>query len=213
MADNFAEVQAYVDALVRYFVLRPPVDPGPLRALYDAKRYTALVGHMRDSLSLDIRLRVGYVFSGGPQNAPLWVDVPISIPRYGTEAFRRTTVDMYIRKEFIEGAPFGAVIEGIAHELSHIVLEGLDHPLKRYERAVDLTAMVLGYRHFTPGMEYGSRIVFSDLYSDPRKFFKGVWDELRGSRSQLGYLTREEGEYALKLMERMDAKNKRSASR
>jgi len=34
----------------------------------------------------------------------------------------------------------------IAHELSHIVLSEIGHPLADSEEAVDLTAMLLGYR-------------------------------------------------------------------
>jgi hypothetical protein len=34
----------------------------------------------------------------------------------------------------------------IAHELSHVVLDSIRHPLFREEKAVDLTAMLLGFR-------------------------------------------------------------------
>jgi hypothetical protein len=49
-------------------------------------------------------------------------------------------------KTFLQQSKFEEVVSAIAHELSHIVLNGIGHPLREHEPAVDLTAMLLGYR-------------------------------------------------------------------
>src|SRR5262249_9385209 len=46
---------------------------------------------------------------------------------------------------FLEQSTYGQAAITIAHELSHIVLESIQHPLKKEEKAVDLTAMLLGF--------------------------------------------------------------------
>lgn len=213
MATDSAGIRRDTELLVRSIGLRPPVDPGPLRDLYDAKKYTDLIGHMRNSLSLDIGLRIAYVTHSGPYNAPAWIIIPRQIPMYGTEAFKRTTLTIFFRKSFIRCEPFECVIGVIAHELSHIVLSGLNHPLKWDERAVDLTAMVLGYRYFIPRMEYTSRLSFSDLLVNPKRFFSRAFHTLRGieTRTRFGYLKSREAKYALWLIEKIDAKNEKPA--
>jgi hypothetical protein len=66
--------------------------------------------------------------------------------RSGGEAFRQLRIDILLRKSFLEQSPFDEVSMGIAHELSHLVLDSIKHPLRRCEKAVDLTAMMLGFR-------------------------------------------------------------------
>jgi hypothetical protein len=54
---------------------------------------------------------------------------------------------MFFRKSFLAASAYDQVAIMIAHELSHVVLDSIRHPLKRVEKAVDLTAMLLGFRH------------------------------------------------------------------
>ena len=68
-------------------------------------------------------------------NAPIWQrSFPAVEDRYFPE------------KILSEQSPFDEVSMGIAHELSHLVLDYIKHPLRRCEKAVDLTAMMLGFR-------------------------------------------------------------------
>jgi hypothetical protein len=67
------------------------------------------------------------------------------MPSYGTKAFKELTIKMFFRKSFIEQAYDEAAV-AIAHELSHVVLESIRHPMRRCEKVVDLTAMLLGFR-------------------------------------------------------------------
>jgi hypothetical protein len=58
-----------------------------------------------------------------------------------------------VRRDLLETKPFGWVVAGFAHELSHVVLFSIGHPLQHEEKAVDLTAMILGYPTFVEGAE------------------------------------------------------------
>ena len=70
------------------------------------------------------------------------------MPLMGTPEFERSLATIFLSKAFLAKASFEQVVMAIAHEMSHIVLSGLQHPLQSEETAVDLTAMLLGFRDF-----------------------------------------------------------------
>jgi len=132
------------------------------------------------------------------------------MPLYGTRAFQDQTLTMYIRKSFIEKAPFGAFVTAASHELSHVVLKAVNSPLYSREEAVDLTAMLLGYRHFfLRDSQYES---IKELPAEPQSWWEDVIGYLT-SRARipeadiavtshfLGYLSHEERKYANWIME------------
>lgn len=143
------EIRNWVQSLLRSFE-RPcrPVDPEPLMALHSQRRYVDMVGTIRNLLNLSIRIRVGLVNSGGPADAPAWIRSQAPLPPYGTQAFSQAITTVYIRREFLAVAPFCNVVMAMSHELSHVVLDSIRHPLRQQEEAVDLTAMLLGFREF-----------------------------------------------------------------
>jgi hypothetical protein len=53
-----------------------------------------------------------------------------------------------LRKSFLRETSFEPVVLAIAHELSHIILDAIRHELRKQEEAVDLSAMLLGFRDF-----------------------------------------------------------------
>lgn len=163
--------------------------------------------YIKGYLLLDMRLRIGFVNSGGPANAPAWIIMPDPMPIYGTRDFREQTVVMYIRKQFLLEAPSGTVVRVMAHELSHVLLNAVRHPLRRQEEAVDLTAMLLGFRNvFIRHSVY--RIFYElQLSSHPRKWYERLFNTKKACnvdivRCEVGYLSREEREYAAGIMER-----------
>lgn len=117
-----------------------------MKSLHRAKDYNGLVQLIKKSMNIDVQLVVGWVNSGGPRTAPAWVMIPENMPYYGTPAFQRLKLTIYIRKSFIEESTYDQAAIVIAHELSHIVLNSIGHPLRKLEKAVDLTAMLLGFR-------------------------------------------------------------------
>lgn len=160
---------------------------------------------VRESLRLDMQLRIAYVNSGGPKSAPAWVHAPVPMPMYGTQEFRNTKVTVYIRKAFIEEAPFSALVCAMSHELSHVVLNSMGHSLRTQEEAVDLTAMILGYRDFFLDKVVIRRITILD--TPPRSWFDKLTNEypipdvkIGYEKRNLGYLSEEERIFAASLM-------------
>lgn len=119
-----------------------PISEKQLFEYYVSKDYHAMVAVVQKALCLDMTAYLGLVKSGGPPEAPAWVVLPENTPMIGSSAFRALRITMYIRKSFLETASFEAVVTAISHELSHMVLEGINHPLKKQEEAVDLTCDV-----------------------------------------------------------------------
>ena len=175
-------IQSYLGQLRDAFGnTRQPVAKDQLRTLYAAQDYTGMVRIVRDSMRLDLRIRVGLVNEGGPSGAPAWVSRPKPMPRYGSTEFTQTLVTVFLRKSFLQGRNFEQVVMAIAHELSHIVLDGIGHALRECEEAVDLTAMLLGYR---------------DVYVDGSEYLEIRSSSEKRTFQSLGYLTPEEVRYA-----------------
>jgi hypothetical protein len=68
------------------------------------------------------------------------------MPAYGTNAFKELRLDLYLRRSFLLQSSYDEIAIAIAHELSHVALDSIHHPLRGCEKAVDLTAMLLGFR-------------------------------------------------------------------
>ncbi len=166
---------------------RPLIDPEPLKLLHNEKKFPEMVTHVRKTLGLDLRLSVGLVNSGGPENTPAWVNIPRPMPIYGTRAFRELRLTTYFRKDFLNNAPFGTVVMSMSHELSHIVLDSLNHDLRGEEKVVDLTAMLLGYR----------KLFLHHTEVKTTRVCGGVREE---GIVHYGYLSLEEIRYAVTLM-------------
>lgn len=175
-----ALIKSYVDQLRASFGrVRLPIEEEKLRSLYDEREYGGMVYHIRSVLRLDVPIRLGLVNKGGPQDVPAWIEVPMHVFPFGIGLFRQQTVTMYIRKTFLAESGFEQVVLAIAHELCHIVLYGAGHVLAKQEEAVDLTAMLLGFRDF---------------------YVTGCRSSNRGVISIVGYLTPEEVSYAAEYM-------------
>lgn len=160
--------------------VRAPVPEDELRRLYKSQDYTGMVRLVRDSMWLDLRVRVGLVNTGGPEGAPAWYVGPEPMPRYDSVEFKNTLVTICLRRSFLAEHSFERIVMAIAHECSHIILNAKHHSLRKQEEVVDLTAMLLGYRDFyVAGSEY------LELHR---------WD--RVTVHTVGYLTPEEVRYA-----------------
>ena len=183
-----ALVESYIDRLRASFgKLRPLVVDESLRPFYDAKDYAGMVYRIQTTLHLDLTIRLGLVNSGGPRGAPAWVERPTIMPMFGTAAFRQKIVTVYLRKTFLAEMPFDTVVIAIAHELCHVVLDAINHPLRREEEAVDLTAMLLGFRDF---FVTGCRVMREQSLFGYQEY----------ETSSLGYLSQEEVSHAAQYM-------------
>jgi len=138
----------------------------------------------------------GAVKDGPHKNAPAWVQLPFDMPEFGSTAFKKMKIKMYFRKSFFEQAYDEAAV-AVAHEFSHVVLKSTRHPLRKCERAVDLTAMLLGFR----------RLFESACYKERQ------WGN-RIEIKELGYLSRQKVEHASQSLaqEEQQSKNQSPAT-
>jgi hypothetical protein len=167
----------------------PPVSAGTLQSLHQAKNYKGMVQQIKKFMNIEgVKIRVEWVPDGAAndesrKDAPAWINLPDKMPSYGTKAFKEMTLRMCIRRPFLRQSTYDQAAITIAHELSHLVLDSIAHPLCREEKAVDLTAMLLGFRL---------------LYKS------GCYKEWRSGnnifRHTVGYLSREEVDFVNDLL-------------
>jgi len=206
------QIEAWTQALVKsYGKPRKPINTSVFYSEFIRREYTKLVVSITRDMKLDMKMKIGYVRSGGPTNAPAWVMIPAYIPMLGTNAFRQWTVEMFIRKSFLEGAPFHAVMSTLSHECAHILLSSTRHPLARVEEVVDLTAMFLGYRDiFVQGVEYFHMPSLETISGAVKSItLENVLDTSAAYRAiemctpeerKLGYMSTEEYRFAQKIL-------------
>lgn len=156
-----------------------------------------MVKVVRDGMGLQLRVRVGLVNQGGLSDAPAWVTRPNPMPRYGSAEFKQALVTVFLRKSFLRESKFEKIVMAIAHELSHVVLDSVGHTLRKCEEAVDLTAMLLGYRDFyVAGSEYREILPDSLWERFQRSLQRRFLGAERRTFQFLGYLTPGEVYYA-----------------
>ncbi len=146
-------VRDYLDELQASFGgAAAPIDSRVLKTLYDRKEYASMLGWIKNSMRLDLRVGLRIV-DGAEPSPPMWIEMPQPMPTYGSDEFRRARVIVNARRDVLEGRSFACVVAGFSHELSHVVLSATGHRLRRDEKAVDLTAMLLGYQSFIADAE------------------------------------------------------------
>jgi hypothetical protein len=153
-----------------------------LKALHSAGDYGGMVQLIRRTMNVQVNLKLVWT-SSGSEDVPAWIEMPKDMPFYGSKEFHELTVTMTIRKQFMASSTYDRAAIAVAHEFSHVVLNSLRHPLRNCEKAVDLTAMVLGF----------SALYASGGYTETR-----IGNTIR--QSQLGYLTSDELRAARRLL-------------
>jgi hypothetical protein len=186
--------------------IRPLVQEEVLRTLHRKKDFIGIIRHIKKEMLLGMRLKIALVNHGGEPGAPAWVEMPHLMPLYGTKEFEDVLIRMYIRKSFLHDYPFETVVAVVAHELSHVVLKAIRHRLYQVEVAVDLTAMILGYRDFfRRGCEYSvsSKTDFQLPFLGGSLSFRGTpaYGEQIITTHRVGYLAREEVVFAADFMD------------
>jgi hypothetical protein len=177
-------VRTFLHEIRRTLPYVPPIPVAALKSLHETQDYKGMVRLVKRAMNIEhVTFQVVWVppssaNKGAHKDSPAWVQLPVDMPFYGTKAFRELTIKMYFRQEFVEKAYDEATVI-IAHELSHVVLESIRHPLRGCEKVVDLTAMLLGF----------SRLFGSACYKEQR-----VGNIIKVDK--LGYLSRAEVQLA-----------------
>ena len=139
-------IRSYIDDLRRYLTYVPPLSVEAIRALHSQRDLGGIVKLIRNTMNVNVHLVLHWT-DEVRGDAAAWVSRPKDMPYYGTPEFKTIKVDMFIRKSFAETEPYDRFAIAVAHEFSHIVLDSIHHPLCHEEKAVDLTAMILGFSH------------------------------------------------------------------
>ena len=174
------DVRKYLQELRKTLPYVPPIFTEDLKYLHETQDHKGMVRLIKRAMNIaDVTVEVFWVPPGAANNgehrdSPAWIELPSEMPTYGTKSFKELTIKMFFRKEFFEQAYDQAAVT-VAHEFSHVVLESTRSPLQNCERAVDLTAMLLGF----------SRLYEAACYKEQR-FGNTI------KIKQIGYLCREE---------------------
>jgi hypothetical protein len=191
--------------------VRQAVPRRHLEQLHQAGKYSELIASIKRSMGIELRIILGKVKSGGPERAVAWVNLE-DMPPYGTLAFRRHTVNLFIRKDYLLGTTLDQLVRIVSHELAHIVLDATGNPFKRDERAVEVTAMLLGFaEYFEAESTHIVQIVDAETVGEPDSVLGkiGHWitknSSSRATRvtkreSRLGYLSDDEIREAVRLI-------------
>ena len=188
-------VERYLRELRQTIPFVPPVPVQALKALHTARNYGRLVQLIRRTMNVQVNLKLVWT-SSGTEDVPAWVETPKNMPFYGSKEFRELTITMTIRKPFMASSTYDRAAIVVAHEFSHVVLNSIRHPLRNCEKAVDLTAMLLG---------------FSALYESGAHTAQRIGNTIRSS--QLGYLTADELRTAHRLLTEIAPQPKTSTRR
>ncbi|MBR0838687.1 hypothetical protein JQ607_00590 [Bradyrhizobium liaoningense] len=185
-AEEHRQIRQYLDELLRSIGGSiSEVDPSTLKKLYRQQDFAGMLGFIKVAMRLNLRVGLRLVESASGSR-PLSIEVPRPTPAIGSAEFERLRVVVNASKSFLYSSPFDWVVAGFAHELAHVVLFSLAHPLQEEEKAVDLTAMILGFdRYFV-------RAKVSTSRTTRRKWLSYTETETRW----LGYLSIEEREFA-----------------
>jgi hypothetical protein len=192
------DVKAYIDQLRQALPYVPPVPIEKIKALHRKRDFGAVVRLIRSTMNVNVRLTLHWIDGptpNGHEQAPAWIKMPEKMPYYGTPAFKELKLDVSILKSFAANSTYQEFAIVVAHELSHVVLDSIEHPLRREEKAVDLTAMLLG---------------FSYLYLTGAHSFKHVGNNTFRT-SRLGYLSTYELKAASRILIPLPMRAKRVA--
>ena len=140
------DVKAYIDQLRQALPYVSPIPVQQIKAMHRKRDLGRIVKLVRNTMNVNVRLTLHWT-DQVRGDAPAWVLLPEKMPYYGTPEFAKIGVHMFIRKSFAEARPYNEFAMAIVHEFLHVVLDSIHHPLRREEKTVDLTAMILGFSY------------------------------------------------------------------
>lgn len=178
-------VMAYIDQLRRSLPYVPPFLNRKLKALHRNREFGDIVRLVRSMMNVDARITLHWTNNpSSSRQAKAWIRLPNDMPTYGTQAFKDLKLDMFILRPFAHQSRCHEFIAVVAHEFSHVVLESIGHPLRTEEKAVDLTAMLLGF-------SYSYRLAAHAVRTYPGNVVE---------TSRIGYLTEDELNAACRIL-------------
>lgn len=183
---NHAVIRSHITLLIDILGKpRPPIHPGELVLLCVQKRYPEMFEAIKKDLGLTSELLVTFVEGSTIDNKGMRITIPQKMWKtmYG-KTYGESAIEVRVANEFLLQPSPGLIAFAMAHELCHLLLAIKEPRLFKRELAVDISAMLLGYR--------GSAFEFVNYHlMEPDGSVRFVPN---------GYLTPKERKYALKLL-------------
>lgn len=140
------DIHNYIDRLVKSYGIQEPVKHQALKILFDNHLYAECVLEIMRKMGLNNRVKlISYSYFKYPGNngTVAFVTIPSNAPPFYSSSFNNLKIQVSIRDDLKK--KYETFVYVIAHELSHIVLRGMKHPLKDSEIATDLFVMIRGF--------------------------------------------------------------------
>jgi hypothetical protein len=145
---SVVEIEDYLHQLREKLPYVPPVPVQAIKRLHRRRDFGSVVRLIRETMNVGVHLTLHWTSGPAPgQKAQAWINIPLDMPYYGTPDFKALKMDMFILKSFRDRSTWDEFAIVVAHELSHVVLDSIAHSLRDEEKAVDLTAMLLGFSY------------------------------------------------------------------
>ncbi len=144
-----ALIDSYLPTLISVLgPVRPSFDDPSLDEQFAKRDLFKMAGIIKRVLHIETRVFLDITDGDGAHGAPAWITRPDPMPLWGTEELRQARVIIHMNRAFIAKACFEMIVAAFAHEFSLVVLDATKSSLRNQEEAVDLTAMLLGFRDF-----------------------------------------------------------------
>ncbi|TAK95322.1 hypothetical protein EPO05_04505 [Patescibacteria group bacterium] len=127
-----------------------PEAEAAMRRDFETGNYVQCIKRIRANFNMRVPLKAEYVgdgklpLPGRPVGSPAVVYLPAYMPLFGTEQFNSLLITMRINRLLLT-TRYELFVTAVAHELSHVLLYGLHHPLCESEVATDLLPMLFGF--------------------------------------------------------------------
>jgi len=105
---------------------------------------TAILGFIQEKMASIGCSVADFLLPEGTEKASAFVVYSKNLPLFGTPDFESEKIVIFVFNQRICES-FEAFVHCIAHELCHVILDAIKHPLRKEEIAVDLAAMILGF--------------------------------------------------------------------
>lgn len=157
MSNDMSMMRFWINVLnVSFGEPRVLIDSGVIAQHYNIENWCGMYQSVLQQFGLRVAVPFVLVQNMPHKSRPaylVWKD------DFHTALTRRTTrrlAALCVNTEFLNHASYYATVIMLAHECAHILLESKNHPLRAYEKFVDLTAMHFGFSEY---FLYGSHCV------------------------------------------------------
>ncbi len=179
------EIVAIMDDLFNSFGIQNPVEHIGLKIQFNNHLYAECVLEIMKQMKLNNKVKLicypYFKYPGKPESAA-FVNIPSNAPPFYSKAFSNLKIEVSIRDDLRRN--YETFIYTIGHELSHIVLNGMNHPLKDSEVATDLFVMMRGFSEIMEkGRKYNNQ-TFGYLSTEQFKVAKEHIEKLYKERRQ-----------------------------